>query len=176
MTVEAFLAWLEVQPEGARYELAAGVPVAMAPERLGHARLKARVWRALAAAIDSRGLPCEALPDGVTVQVDAHTAYEPDAVVACGPPGADDAVIVPDPVIVVEVLSPSTRGRDAGARLDDYVRVPTIRHYLLIKTERRTVIHHRHGADHGIETRIVRDGPLTLDPPGLTVELDRLYG
>jgi len=176
MTVEDFLAWSAARPDDARHELVAGEPVAMAPERGAHLRLKARVWRALADAIAARGLPCEAFPDGATVRIDDHTAYGPDAVVTCGEPMDGDAVLVPGPVIVVEVLSPSTRGRDAGARLDDYVRVPTIRHYLLIKTERRTVIHHRHGADHGIETRIVRDGPLTLDPPGLTVELDRLYG
>jgi hypothetical protein len=40
MTTDEFLAWAAEQPEGERYELVAGEVVAMAPERLGHARVK----------------------------------------------------------------------------------------------------------------------------------------
>jgi len=50
MTVEDFLAWSAARPDDARHELVAGEPVAMAPERAAHLRLKARVWRAAAAA------------------------------------------------------------------------------------------------------------------------------
>jgi Uma2 family endonuclease len=175
MTVDAFFAWSEEQPDSKRYELVDGEPVAMAPERAAHARLKAEIWLALRDGIRSRGLPCEALPDGMTVKIDEYTAYEPDAVVQCGERLPDDTLTVPAPVIVVEVLSPSTRGRDAGAKLDDYFRLPSVRHYLLVKTERRSVIHHRRRDDGGIETRIVTGGTLDLDPPGLSLELERIY-
>lgn len=176
MTVEEFFAWLDEGPEGARYELVAGEVVAMAPERAAHARIKARVWRALTDAIAERGLSCEALPDGMTVKVDDRTAYEPDAVVHCGDRLADDDLIVLQPVVVVEVLSPTTRARDAGAKLADYFRLPSVRHYLLVRTEQPTVIHHQR-ADHGdIQTRIVTGGTLSLDPPGLTLDLADLYG
>ena len=94
----------------------------MAPERAAHARRKAEIWLALRDGIKAGGLSCEALPDGMTVKIDEHTAYEPDAVVHCGEALADDAVIVPAPVIVVEVLSPSTAARDTGAKLADYFR------------------------------------------------------
>lgn len=176
MTVDAFFAWSEEQTDGKRYELVDGEPVAMAPERAAHARLKAAVWLALRDEIGSRGLPCEALPDGMTVKIDEHTAYEPDAVVQCGERVPDDTLLVPAPVIVVGVLSPSTRGRDAGAKLDDYFRLPSVRHYLLVKAERRTVIHHRRREDGGIETRVVTGGALDLDPPGLSLELEHIYG
>ena len=83
MTVDQFLAWLENGPEGVRYELVAGEVVAMAPERAAHARRKAEIWLALRDGIRSAGLPCEALPDGMTIKIDEHTAYEPDAVVHC---------------------------------------------------------------------------------------------
>ena len=78
MTFDEFLAWAMAQPEG-RFELVDGKVVAMAPERVAHARLKSEVWLALRDAIKSAGLPCEALPDGMTVKIDEHTAYEPDA-------------------------------------------------------------------------------------------------
>ena len=177
MTVEQFLAWLEDGPERARYELVAGEPVEMTPEPAAHARIKAQVWLALCNSIGSAGLPCEALPDGMTVKIDEHTAYEPDAVVHCEAALSDHAVIVPAPVIVIEVLSPTMKAHDAGAELADYFRLPSVRHYLLVRTERPTVIHHRR-ADEGevIETRIVTSGTLGLDPPGLTLDLDRIYG
>jgi Uma2 family endonuclease len=57
----------------------AGHVIAMAPERAVHARCNARIWRALTDAIDAAGLPCEALSDSMTVKIDEHTAYEPDA-------------------------------------------------------------------------------------------------
>lgn len=176
MTVEQFLAWLEDRPEGARYELVAGEVVAMAPERAAHARLKARIWRALDDQIGAHGWSGEALPDGMTVKIDEHTAYEPDAVVHCGARLADDALLVPEPGIVVEVLSPTTKAHDAGAKLADYFRLPSVRHYLLVRTERPTVIHHRRGDDGSIATRIVTAGALALDPPGLTLDLARIYG
>ena len=176
MTVDQFLAWLEEGPEGARYELVAGEVVAMAPERAAHARLKAEVWLALREGIRSAGLNCEALPDGMTIKIDEHTAYEPDAVVHCGPRLADDVLLVPEPVIVVEVLSPTTKAHDAGAKLADYFRLPSVRHYLLVRTGRPTVIHHRRGDRGAIETRIITSGDLRLDPPGLELDLRQIYG
>jgi len=176
MTVDEFLAWQAAQPEGARHELVAGEAVAMAPERLAHVRLKMRVWRALADAIAARGLSCEAFGDGATVRIDDLTAYEPDAVVQCGPPLPGDTLLVPEPLIVVEVLSPATGGRDAGAKLDDYFRLPSVMHYLLVKTERPAVIHHARGPAGRIDTRIVTGGTLTLSPPGLSVDVEELYG
>lgn len=175
MTVDEFLAWAMAQPEGS-FELVDGKVVAMAPERAAHARLKSEVWLALRDAIKSAGLPCEALPDGMTVKVDEHTAYEPDAQVHCGEALADDVVLVPAPVIVVEVLSPSTATRDTGAKLADYFRVASLRHYLIVRTDRPTVIHHRRGDGDLIETRIVTAGSLDLDPPGIALDLDRIYG
>jgi Uma2 family endonuclease len=171
---DEFRRWAE-QQEGARYERVDGEPVAMAPERAIHARLKARVWQALDRALRERGGDCEALPDGMTVEVDADTDYEPDAVVNCGPPIPDDAVAAANPLIVVEVLSPGTRGIDTGAKLDGYFRVPGIVHYLIVLTARRGVIHHRRAPDGGIDTRILSSGKIELDPPGIAIDIDEIY-
>ena len=167
MTSDEFIAWAMEQPEGRRYELVAGEVVAMAPERTAHALTKFQIARRLAEAVEREGLACQVFPDGMAVEVDATTTYEPDALVRCGPPMPDDAVKLTDPVIVVEVLSPSTRARDAGAKLADYFRLPSVRHYLLVRTEDRVVIHHARNDDGTILTRIVREGPIRMDPPGL---------
>lgn len=175
VTVPEYLEWCRAHPDG-RYELVAGEIVAMAPERLAHLRTKARVWEALKNAIAAAKLPCEALPDGATVRIDDITAYEPDALVHCEAGLSSDAIEVPAPVIVVEVLSPSTGGRDAGAKLEDYFRVPSVVHYLIVKTERPAVIHHHRKPDGTIVTSIHHGGTLDLDPPGLALALDGLLG
>lgn len=56
MTVEEFIPWAMARPETGHYELVAGEVVAMAPERLADTRSKARVWRLLSEAIETRGL------------------------------------------------------------------------------------------------------------------------
>ncbi|MBV8577354.1 MAG: Uma2 family endonuclease [Acetobacteraceae bacterium] len=173
LSSEEFIAWAMTRPEGERYELVAGEIVAMAPERAAHARLKFRIARRLAEAIEAAGLNCEVFTDGMAVQIDAATVYEPDALVRCGPDLNDAAVQVLDPVIVVEVLSPSSRARDAGAKLADYFRLPSLRHYLILKTENQTAIHHVRDEQGRIETRIVSPGALRLHPPG--IELSDIF-
>jgi Uma2 family endonuclease len=127
ITSDEFIAWAMEQPKRPRYELVAGELVAMAPERAMHARVKAGVWRAMDDALAAAALPCEAYPDGMAVEVDESVVYEPDALVRCGDPLPEDAVKVTDPVIAFRVLSPSSRARDTGAKLEDYFRLPSVR-------------------------------------------------
>jgi Uma2 family endonuclease len=157
-----------------RYERLAGEPVAMAPERIEHARIKSRVWAALDRAIRENNLPCEALPDGITIEVDTDTDYEPDAIVNCGPPAPGDAIAAANPVVVVEVLSPSTEHIDLADKLADYFRVASIQHYLIVRALRREVIHHRRSAAE-IISRVINIGDIVLDPPGITIDLADIY-
>src|SRR3954452_22949567 len=107
------------QPESKRYEQVAGEVVAIAPERVGHARMKLLCARRFAEATAAAKLSCEAFGDGMTVCVDADTIYEPDAPVRCGSPIDDNAIEIDDPIIVVEVVSPSSPKRDTGSKLED---------------------------------------------------------
>jgi Uma2 family endonuclease len=131
MTSDEFIAWAMEQPEGKRYELFAGKVVAMAPEQSAHALAKANIWRRLVEAIERDGLPCTAYPDGMAVEIDPTTIYEPDALVRCGPVVPPNTVKLIDPIIVVEVLSPSTRARDHGDKSMDYFGLTSVRHYLM---------------------------------------------
>jgi Uma2 family endonuclease len=175
MSADEFLDWAMAQPDGARYELVAGEVVAMAPERASHARAKVAVFDALRAAVAAAGLPCETFIDGMAIRVDEATVYEPDVLLRCGPPVAGDCVEIGNPVIVVEVLSPSSRQKDTGGKLDDYFRLPSVRHYLIVKTANRTVIHHRRDDGGELQTRILREGTIELRPPGLSMEVASLF-
>ncbi len=172
LTVDEYLAWSETQSERRRTELINGQVVAMVPERVAHNRIKIAILLALRHAVELAGLPCEVLTDGVGVRIDDHTAYEPDALVHCGERLAGDTMIVPTPVIIVEVLSPTTAHHDTSAKLIGYFKLPSVAHYLIIDPNARTVTHYsRSGAP-----SVLSAGPFRLDPPGLDLTIEELLG
>lgn len=172
MTSDEFLVWALDQP--GRYELVDGYPVRMQSERVRHSAVKGEIFSALRAAIRRAGAPCQAWPDGVAVRIDDTRTREPDAVVTCGTTHDPDALALEGVVIVVEVLSPTNSNTDKLEKLADYGSVPGLRHYLIVHPSQRYVIHHRF-INGPTETRIVRDGDLVLDPPGLTVPLAEMF-
>ncbi len=174
MTITEFLAWANAQSSRSRYELMDGYPQMMAPERLLHVKTKLAVAMALVEAARQSDIQCHVLPDGATVRVDEYTAFEPDALVYCGEELPDNDIIVDNPVVVIEVLSPSTAHRDAVVKLQDYFRVDSIYHYLIVDPEMRTLIHHQRD-DERIATAIMRDGELNLIPPGLCLQVSDLF-
>jgi len=167
-----FLAWAQSQEKG-RYELFRGETFAMAPERAEHVAAKARIWRALADAIAHVGAPYEAFVDGPGVKIDDHTVYEPDALVNCGDPVPADSLLAPAPIVIVEVISPSSRSFDKNSKLSDYFRLASVMHYLVVDLSRRLILHYRRQADQ-IVVAIVNEGRMTLDPPGLDVAVDEI--
>ncbi len=130
---------------------------------------------ALREAIKKAGLPCHAEIDGATVRISDNTAFEPDALVYCGEKPPRGSLEIPNPTVVVEVLSPGTAMRDAQSKLRGYLSLPSVHHYLILNPETRMVTHHaRAGADE-IRTRILSSGPLRLDPPGLDMQVRSLF-
>jgi Uma2 family endonuclease len=174
MSVDEFLAWAAEQP--GRWELFDGVPVAMAPERLVHGRTKYRVARAFDEAIARAEVPCDFVLDSAAVRIDRHQSYQPDAMVYCGEPLSGDTLEVPEPVIVVEVLSPGNALKDLRDKLQGYFRVPSVRHYLIVDPDKTFVIHHARAEGDAVATRIVSEGSLALQPPGLTLAVAALFG
>ena len=82
---------------------------------------------------------------------------------------------VPNPIIVVEVLSPATAKYDTGAKLAGYFQVPSIQHYLIVDPVSRLIVHHARQDDATIITRIVTDGSIDLTPPGLALALPDVF-
>jgi Uma2 family endonuclease len=173
MTVDEYLAWAQGQP--GRFELYAGVVYPMTPERAGHATVKSAVQTALLAGIRRSGLACHMLADGMTVRIDQDTAHEPDALVYCGQELPDTAVEAPNPMIVVEVLSPSTRHIDASAKLAGYFRIRDVQHFIIVDPDQRIVIHHARGKADMVATRIVHEGLVLLDPPGIELAVGNVF-
>src|SRR5436190_8398731 len=102
MSLDEFLAWERDQPE--KHEYAAGVIRMMTGASLAHATITINIAYALRQAL--RGTGCRPFVSDAKVIAAGSVRY-PDIVVTCQPvDGTND--IVPEPVLVVEVISPST--------------------------------------------------------------------
>ena len=172
MTVDDFLEWAWGR-EG-KFELHDGRPVAMSPERVRHAGTKSETYAALREATKRAKLPCRAYVDGITVRVRRDRAFVPDVLVVCPAP-PPDVVDIDNPLIVVEVLSPSTEEADHSLKLEGYLSLPSLAHYLILDPIRRVVIHHAREDGERAATRIYHAGALRLDPPGLELDVEALF-
>ena len=141
----------------------------MAAERMAHVRVKMAAHNALAAA--AADLDCEALGDGMAVRIGEATQREPDAALRCGGRLPPDATFYGDPVILIEVTSPSTEDVDLSTKLIDYAQIESLAHYLIFDLRRGVVVHNQK-ASGGFFATILPGGALSLDPPGLTLDLD----
>jgi Uma2 family endonuclease len=175
MSVDEFLAWA-VRQERGRYELFDGRVVMQQSQTWGHAELCVRAYNALVAAIEQAGLPFFAAPVGMTVRITREYAFEPDALIAPLPKPERDDLEIPNPVLVVEVLSPSTAKRDLSDKLAGYFKVPSVQHYLVLDPEEREVIWYRRAAGGTIEPPLtVREGTLRAEPPGIELAVADLF-
>jgi len=175
MTVDEFLAWSVRQDKG-RYELQDGWVIMQQSQNVGHLRVKGRVWLVLSRAVEAANVPYEAMPDGATVRIAPRTACEPDALVAPLPLPDDKSLEIPNPVIVVEVLSPSSTRRDLVEKLAGYFQVPSIAHYLVLDPEEKELIWHRRAPGGGLEPpAVMKDGTLRLDPPGIAFAVADIF-
>lgn len=174
MTSRAFLDWASSQPSG-RFELVDGDVVAMAPERVRHVIVKGNVFSALRQAVGDAGLPCMVFTDGASVVINEWTTYEPDATVQSGVTVDLESMVAEKPMIVVEVTSPSSEVRDHSSKLADYFTLPSIAHVLIVDPIKKLVIQHSRSNGSDLLTRILRDGEIALDPPGITIQVASFF-
>ncbi len=182
MTFEEFLAWAETMPkEAGRFELWDGRVVvkkgpagSMNVERSQHWEMRGALLNALHAAAKDLGAEAHVAPQGpIVILPPGDRAVEPDGLVYTGPTVDRNSYVVPEPVIVCEVLSPSTAKHDMSAKLEGYFALPSIQHYIIADPDRPMLIVHSRAGDATFTTRLVSDPgqSLRLDPPGLTVSL-----
>jgi Uma2 family endonuclease len=170
MTVAEFLTWDD--GTDTRYELIDGRPVAMAPVTPSHSIIVVNLSHALKSKLKS---PCYAGSEaGVERPGRNDTFYEADVVVSCTPVAPGIAAI-PDPVVVIEVLSPSTIEHDRGRKAYDYRRIPSVREIVLVASDQRHVeIWRRRGAKWEVED-VIGDAALELEAVGVAIPFAAIY-
>ncbi len=177
MTYDDYLA-LE-RDTGVRHEFVDGVAYAMAGGTPAHGRLGMMVGASLVFLLRPGRGRCRVYnSDGKVHVVARGNSYYPDVTVVCGRiesvPGVRNAIT--NPTLIVEVLSDGTELFDRTEKFQDYQRVPTLRHYILVAQGARRVEHYRRNDD-GTWTYAVAEGGGSVLLPDLGGELvvDEIY-
>ena len=134
MTEEDYLAF----DRAAEYksEFVGGEMYAMSGGRLRHADLASLLLIELHRQL--KGRKCRVFNSDVRVRTPKSASYfYPDLSVVCGEPQTfkDSGDILVSPIVLVEVLSPSTYDYDHGTKFAHYREIPTLQEYLLVHTD-----------------------------------------
>ena len=152
--------------DGNKYELIHGVLFVTPAPTDDHETILARLTRTLEPYVARHGLGLIYRPRAV-LRLGREVEVEPDLMVREARPGIGNAwETAPRPLLVVEVLSPSTRGRDRREKRAVYRDEALIPHYWVIDGERREI----HVVQPGQADEIVRDR-LEWAPAGATEPL-----
>lgn len=171
MTVAEFLSWND--GTDARYELLDGVPSAMAPTLLAHAAIVSALGAALNARLKA---PCQAFHEvGIAFPDRDDQFYVADVAIACGAWRPSDRYL-PNPVVLIEVLSPSTAAHDRGTKAAEYRTLPSAQEIVLLATTAvRAEIWRRTGEGWLIEDVIGADAVLHLRTVDVELPLRLIY-
>lgn len=169
MSIDEFLVWEREQPE--RYEFDGMAAHMMTGGSLDHSTIASKLWTALDSKL--RGTGCRPFRGDAKVIANGNVRY-PDLSVTCSAIiGSDD--IVPDPIIVIEILSPSTEREDRGPKKFDYFAAPSVRHYAIVEQDERRIDLYTRTGNVWIDEIITGDAVLTLPAIGVEIPLDAIY-
>lgn len=131
----------------AKHEYLSGVVYAMAGAQNLHNDITGNVFASLHARL--RGKPCRPFNSDTKVRLRLAAGlrfYYPDVQATCQPNPPNDT-FQDYPVIIVEVISESTRRTDEGEKLHGYCALPSLENYLLVESDRALVIGYRRTPD-----------------------------
>ena len=144
MTANDFLAWDATLTE--RHEFVDGEVFAMAGAEDRHVTVCGNVYIALRQHLS--GTPCRTFMSDMKLHVAAANSYfYPDVVVTCSATDQASALVKAEPLLLVEVLSPSTAAYDRGEKFARYRRLGSLQEYVLIDIDTRCTDLYRKGAD-----------------------------
>jgi Uma2 family endonuclease len=169
MSLDEFLAWEREQPE--RYEYAGGAATMMTGGSLDHSTIASNLWTALRDSL--RAGACRAFRGDTKIIANNSIRY-PDLSVTCTPVRGDEDTVL-EPVLVVEVVSPSTEREDRGRKKFDYFSTVSIQQYAIIEQDARRVDLYTRSGDRWTDEIIEGDAVLKLSSIGADISLDTVY-
>ncbi len=160
-----------------KHELIDGEIVAMAGASRRHNLISTNTTIALG--IQLRGKRCEIYANDMRVRMKKGRYGYPDVVVVCGEPQfADDEFdVLLNPVVVVEVLSKSTRFRDKTEKLETFQKMESIQECLLIEQDFLHIEHYIKQTPMQWLLRIYEDlnDTITLEAINCSISLAEIY-
>ena len=145
LTPEEYLTWERKQPF--KNEYYNGQIIVMSGASRSHNRITVDITTQLSNQLMDGA--CEVFASEMRVRTSPEVSYfYPDIIVVCGEPRFEDDTFdtLLNPIIVIEVLSPSTAAFDRGEKFEHYKQIASLEEYVLISQDRVRVEHyHRHG-------------------------------
>lgn len=175
VSVNDYLAGEEVSQT--KHEYLGGTVHAMAGATIRHNDIAGNCFASLHASL--RGKPCRPYNSDTKIRIEFsdHTRfYYPDAMVVCQSNPESDH-FQNQPVVIVEVLSESTRRTDLGEKRDAYLTIPSLKVLLFVETDSVSVTLHRRVPEGGftIERHSGLDAVIPLPEIDATLALADLY-
>lgn len=164
-------------PAEERWELIAGrVWRMMAGASLAHAEIVQNVARALDNHLRARRPQCRVYVENARVNhAISETSVLPDIVVRCGP-RKPEASSITDPVVIIEVLSPSTEARDRGVKWTAYQMMGSLAFHAVIDQRRLLVeTNTRVGETWSKQDLQARTDRLSIPALDFAMPLDEIY-
>jgi Uma2 family endonuclease len=168
-TVADFLQWEERQE--LRYEFDGFQPVAMTGGIVAHARIQANLAVFVGGRL--RGTPCAFLGSHLKIEVAGRIRY-PDGFVVCSSV-ANTATVVTDPVVIFEILSPSTSSTDRILKNREYASTPSVQRYVILEQDRVAATVFERVADDWVGHILLEDAILAMPEIGIEVPLAEFY-
>jgi Uma2 family endonuclease len=169
LTLAEFLEW--EQNQELRYEFDGFQPVAMTGGTFAHARIQANLAISLGGRL--RGKPCTFLGSDLKIEVAGRIRY-PDGFVVCSPV-SNKSTVVADPVVVFEILSPSTSGTDRIAKNREYAATPSVQRYVILEQDRIAAMVFARVAGDWVGHVLLEDALLAMPEIGLEIPLAEFY-
>ncbi|HLB38268.1 MAG TPA: Uma2 family endonuclease [Gemmatimonadales bacterium] len=171
MSIEAYLEFEERSP--IKHEYVAGEVYAMSGVTTRHNLINLNITRHLHQPARKRG--CRVFAADVKLKAAADRIYYPDVIVACGK-AAQVELIVEEPMLVVEITSPSTRASDRREKLDAYRRMPSLRMYMIVDQRRRHVfVYRRKARGEWVREEVQGEGEISIPQLRVKLEMDDIY-
>ena len=175
LTVDGFLGW--DAPMGPLWQLVDGTPQAMAPASPTHAAIQAKAAALIDSHLTSKGSACFVVAaPGVIPRVQSDINMRiPDLAVTCSPALPGDKALR-EPVLVIEVLSPSNRA-ETWSNVWSYTTIPSVQEILVLHSAAIGADLLRRGADGSWPERplAVEEGELTLNSIGFIGPIAAFY-
>jgi Uma2 family endonuclease len=169
MTLREFLAWEERQD--LRWEFDGFEPVAMTGGTFAHEMIGGTLRALLHDQL--RGKPCRVSGPTLKVEVAGRIRY-PDAFVSCGPV-ARDTTVIKDPVVVFEVLSPSTSRTDRIEKLREYRDTKSIQRYVILEPDSIAATVFARSGENWIAHPLVAGDMLEMPEIDVAIPLSEIY-
>ncbi len=147
----------------------------IAGESAGHNRISRNVLKLFDAAL--AGSSFEAFGSDMRVSTPSGLYTYPDASIVCGPKISDTSETISNTIVIVEVLSDSTRNYDRGEKFELYRSIPALRHYLLIEPAFSEVEHRCLQSD-GSWSHEIKESPdqiIHISEAGIDLQVARIY-